>query len=243
MAAPGVPFAAAGDSIGAVNPTMIAPHVIVFCADTDTGYRLTKLLARAERRVTACVRPGADSRLVRPLRCELVVVPPADRDAVAAVFDGAEAPVDVVCMLGGSPQMNSQGNINVIDAAAAHGGVRRFVLLTTIGCGDSEGAVDPFVKAFIGKAIRAKNWAEKRLRASGLPWTIVRPGSMVRRATKGEPILVDNPNVAGYINVFDLGDLVFRVLEADDTLHRVLAAVDSGKAYNVRGEPLVPAEL
>jgi len=222
---------------------MIAPHVILCCADTDTGYRLAKLLRRAERHVLACVRPRADARLLHPMKCEVAVVNPADREAVETLVSEAAGPLDVVCMLGGSPQMNSQGNINVIDAAAARADVRRFVLLTSVGCGDSERAMDPFVRAFVGKAIRAKNWAEARLRASGLPWTIVRPGSMVRRATTGEPILVESPDVAGYINVFDLGDLVFRVLEADDTLHRVLTAVDSGKAYNVTGEPLIPAEL
>jgi nucleoside-diphosphate-sugar epimerase len=224
-------------------PDNTQPPVMIVCADTDTGYRLAQLLRREKRPVIALMRRRADPSLIRKMGCEVVPADPTDREEVQQIFRTHAGPeVEVVCMLGGTPQLNSQGNINVIEACEASG-VRRLIMLTSIGCGDSIAAVDPFVKAFIGKSLRAKNWAETRLRSSALDWTIVRPGGMVRRATRGEPILVDNPNVGGYINVFDLGDAIHQVLHSPSTVRRTYTAVDSARAFDVKGEPLVPAEL
>ncbi len=175
--------------------------------------------------------------------CEVVVADPTDREGVNALFASrVTSDLVVVCMLGGTPQLNTQGNINVIDAASGSG-VSRFVMLTSIGCGDSAETVDPFVKAFIGKALRAKNWAEKQLQATDMDWTIIRPGGTVRRPSKGKPILVDSPKVTGHINVMDLGDAVLEALESPKAVRRVLTAVDSGRAYDISGEPLVRAKL
>ena len=146
-------------------------------------------------------------------------------------------------LLRGTSQLNSQGNINVIDAAE-HAGIKRFVMVTSIGCGDSANAVDEFVRTFIGKALRAKDWAEKQLQATDMDWTIVRPGGMIRRrSTGGAPILVDSPNVTGYLDPSDLGDILFQVLESPRTIRRALTAVNADNAVDVKGEPLVVADL
>ncbi|MGI9329900.1 MAG: NAD(P)-binding oxidoreductase [Gammaproteobacteria bacterium] len=217
--------------------------VLIFCADTDTGYRVSQLLRREDRRVIAVMRERADPVLLVKLKCEVVVADPTDREAVRRLCaDYAADQPAVVSMLGGSPTLNSQGNINVIDAAREFG-LQRFVMLTSIGCGNSAPAVDPFVKAFIGKSIRAKNWAEKHLFATNLDWTVIRPGRMMRRASRGQPVLVDNPNVSGHINVFDLGDLVHQVLSSDQSVRKVFTAVDDARAYDVEGKPLKPAQL
>jgi hypothetical protein len=121
--------------------------------------------------------------------------------------------------------------------------VSRFLLTTSIGCGDSAVVLDPFVKAFAGKSIRAKNWAEKQLRATGLAWTIVRSGGMTMRPGKGGPIIVEDPNVVGYINRTDLGDVVYQVLTSPKSVGRVFAAVDRARAMNLNGDPVVPVEL
>ena len=222
---------------------MNTPPVLIFCADTDTGYRLAQLLRREDRRVLAVVRKRADPVLLVKLKCEIVPGDPTDREDVRRIVrEYADEQPAIVCMLGGTPTLNSQGNISVIDAAKEYG-VRRFVMLTSIGCGDSAAAVDPFVKAFIGKSLRAKNWAEKQLFATDLDWTVIRPGGLMRRASRGQPVLVDNPNVSGHINVFDLGDLVHQALVSDQTVRKVFTAVDDARAYDLQGKPLEPAEL
>jgi nucleoside-diphosphate-sugar epimerase len=224
-------------------PDPTAATLVVFGADSDTGYRLAQLARKAGRAVLGIVSRESERGLVERLGAEALVADPARREDVDDVFRGRDAArLEVVCFIGGTPQLNSQGNINVIDAASA-AGVRRFVLTTSIGCGDSAVVLDPFVKAFAGKSIRAKDWAEKRLRATGMAWTIVRSGGMHGRPSRGSALLVESPWVVGYINRTDLGDLVWQVVESPVSVGRVFAAVDGSKAMNIKGDPLVPAEL
>lgn len=222
---------------------MVPPTIVVFGAESDTGYRLVQLARRDGLAVVAVVRRERDCPLLERLGATARVADSTLRTQVDAVFADLDAgPLAVVCFIGGTPQLNSQGNINVIDAAQ-DAGVRRFVLTTSIGCGDSAVVLDPFVKAFAGKSIRAKDWAEQRLLASGMDWSIVRSGGMTIRPGKGGPVLVDSPHVVGYINRTDLGDAVYRVLVSPGAIHRILAAVDRGKALNINGDPVTPAEL
>lgn len=217
--------------------------LVIFGAESDTGYRLLQLARKADRRVLGVVASARETGLVERMGAEAVVADPAKRDEVDRVFrDRDAATLEVVCFIGGTPQLNSQGNINVIDAASS-AGVRRFILTTSIGCGDSAVVLDPFVKAFAGKSIRAKDWAEKQLRATGMAWTIVRSGGMHGRPSRGTAVLVESPWVVGYINRTDLGDLVWQVVSSPKSAGRVFAAVDGAKAMNIKGEPLVPAEL
>jgi uncharacterized protein YbjT (DUF2867 family) len=221
----------------------MAATTVIFGAESDTGYRLAQLTLRSGRPVLAVVRREGDTGPLHRLGADTILADVTRRDSVDAVFAGRHgAALAVVCFIGGTPQLNSQGNINVIEAAEA-AGVRRLILTTSIGCGDSAVVLDPFVKAFAGKSIRAKDWAEKRLRASGLDWTIIRSGGMTMRPGRGGPILVESSQVVGYINRTDLGDLAYQVLVSDKTGRRVFAAVDRGKAIHINGQPLTPVEL
>ncbi|MBM4197806.1 MAG: SDR family oxidoreductase [Gammaproteobacteria bacterium] len=217
--------------------------VIIFGGDSEPGDRVTmKALAngldvvsvvRGRRATDGPKRNGLATTL-----CE-----PADRDSVERVFaDRRGEGFAVVAILGGSPQVNSQGNIHVINAAAA-AGVRRLVLTTSIGCGDSAAVIDPFVKAVAGRAIRAKEWAENHLRTTDLDWTIVRAGGTTRRPGTGTAILTDSKVVTGYISLTDLGDMLWLALTSPATHGRALAAVDSARAFNIDGSPVRPVEL
>lgn len=225
------------------TPESNPPALVVFGADSDTGYRLVQLARRNEWTVLAVVQGEPERASLERIGAEVVLADPTRRPEVDAVFQGRDVTrLAVVCFIGGSPQLNSQGNINVIDSAGA-AGVSRFLLTTSIGCGDSSVVLDPFVKAFAGKSIRAKNWAEKQLRATGMAWTIVRSGGMTMRPGKGGPILVEDPNVVGYINRTDLGDVVYQALTSPKSVGRVFAAVDRARAMNLNGDPVVPADL
>lgn len=216
---------------------------MVFGAESDTGYRLVQLARRDGHPVVAVIQRDRDRGLLERVGAEPVVASSTKRAQVDAVFFGRDCTqLAVVCFIGGTPQLNSQGNINVIDAAAACG-VPRLILTTSIGCGDSAAVLDPFVKAFAGKSIRAKDWAEKQLRATSMAWTIVRSGGMTIRPGKGGAILVESPHVVGYINRTDLGDVVYQALLSPGSIGRVYSAVDRARAIDINGDPILPATL
>ena len=217
--------------------------IVVLCADCDTGYRLVRLAVKAGLQVIAAIRPyteaeryirmGADVIKIDPLK-------PADYDKLYAGLDPQE--LGVACILGGTPRLNSQGNMNAIDAAA-RAGVSRFLLQTSIGCGDSADAVDEIVKVFTGKALTAKTWAERHLQATALDWTIIRAGGVFRRNFKGGGILLESRTVSGHINPEELGDVILQALLSRKTSHRILAALDADEAHEIDGTPVVAAEI
>lgn len=217
--------------------------LLVFAGEGDPGQELARLAHAAGFRVTlACCAPLPARRTGRRDR-EAIACDATDRRAVDRLFavHGAEQPT-VVAILGGSLRVNAEGNIHLVEAALA-AGARRFILTTSIGCGDSAAAVDPLVRAIAGPALRAKGWAENRLRQSALDWTIVRAGGLVRRRPTGTALLTASNTVSGHITLADLGEMLFLALDSPRTIHRTLAAVDRRQAGTIDGSPLLPVEL
>ena len=92
--------------------------ILIILADTDAGYRLTQLARRSDLEVTAVIRRRADPAALRDLGPTIIAADPTDRSEVAEIFADLDPKgLAVVSLLGGTPGLNSQGNINVIDAA------------------------------------------------------------------------------------------------------------------------------
>jgi nucleoside-diphosphate-sugar epimerase len=62
-----------------------------------------------------------------------------------------------------NPESDGQGNINLIEAAAA-AGVKKFVLVTSVGTGDSKHAPTPEVYNILKPVLLEKEKAEAALR-------------------------------------------------------------------------------
>jgi hypothetical protein len=126
--------------------------------------------------------------------------------------------------------VDGEGNKNVIDATVA-AGVPRFVLVTSLGAGDSAAsapwylgwALDLFMKDYMA----AKTVAEDHLRATELDYTIIRPGWLLT-STKagGTPALVPETNKFSWITRTDLGKLVAASVEDQATFKKTLTAHD-----------------
>ena len=160
--------------------------VLVVGGSRGTGAELVTELAERGHLVTSFSRSatGGDDR-VRALAGDVL-----DADAVAKAVVGQDA---VVVTLGipdnpfkvrltrraSSPlQVRSRGTANVI-AAMRDQGVRRLVVQSTYGIGDTYAQLPLGLKAFFTLAIRPQvkdhERQESAVRTSGLDWTIVRP--------------------------------------------------------------------
>jgi nucleoside-diphosphate-sugar epimerase len=113
---------------------------------------------------------------VEPVLCDLEN---ADDHEVRAALAGAEA---IVFAAGAGPgsgaerkqTMDLGGAVKLIDAAKADG-IRRYLMVSSRGAGDPPppGEGDVF-----GEYLRAKGAADQALEASGLEYTVVRPGGL-----------------------------------------------------------------
>ncbi len=113
---------------------------------------------------------------IEPVLCDLES---ADADTVKAALSGAEA---IVFAAGAGPgsgterkqSMDLGGALKLIDAAKADG-IRRYLMVSSIGAGHPP---PPGEGEVFGDYLRAKAAADQALEASGLEYTVVRPGPL-----------------------------------------------------------------
>ena len=188
--------------------------------------RLTRLLHADGDEVVALIRRPEHSDDVReaggePLVCDLEAASDA---AVVEAVGGADA---VVFAAGAGPgsgsarkeTMDYGGAVKLLAAAEA-AGVGRYVMVSAIRADPDARGDDTFAVY-----LRAKGRADQALAASGLAWTIVRPGS-----------LTDDPGT-GRVT---LGERVERgAIPRDDVAAVLQACLDeprtAGKAFDLVG--------
>jgi putative NADH-flavin reductase len=153
--------------------------VIVFGGTGTIGRLVVQQAVEQDHEVTLLTR---NPSLVGPTdpRVHVVEGDVFDARAIAPVIAGQDA---VVVTLGGGRKggVRARGTAAIIEAMRATG-VRRLVVLSLIGVGDSREQLNFFWKRLMfGLLLRgayADHVEQERLtRASGLDWTIVRPGS------------------------------------------------------------------
>lgn len=143
----------------------------------------------------------------------------------------------VISTIGGLPKDGERadylGNKNLIDVAVK-AGVQKFILISSIGSGNSATALPPQALATLGSVLVEKEQAEKYLVESGLTYTIIRPGGLKSEPATGNGVLTEDPRVAGTIHRADVADLVCRCLNSDRANNKILSAVDRQMMY---GQP------
>lgn len=172
--------------------------------------RLGKLLATRGDRVRGLIRNPDHAEDLRAAGVEPVVLDleAADAQAVADAVRGAHA---VVFAAGAGPgsgearkqTMDRDGAVKLIEAAKANG-IERYVIVSSRGA-DASAQGDGFAAY-----LRAKGEADKAVRASGLEWTIVRPGALTNEPGTGR---VSTASGDGEISRDDVAATLVAVLD------------------------------
>lgn len=153
-----------------------------------------------------------------------------DVDSVAKAFDDMEEVDAVVSTIGGTtanPEADSQGNINIINAAIKKG-VRKFILVTSIGTGDSKDATPEQVYEVLKPVLLEKEKAENLLMESAdkMTFVIIRPGGLKTEEKTGNAVLTEDKTVCGAVTRADVAELVAKALFSDNCNNKVLSCVD-----------------
>lgn len=220
--------------------------VMIFGVTSDSGRELARRLRADGQRVVGVSRGTRDAALLLELGVECRTADARDAAQVQAAFADLGRPAAVVSILAaglhGDPAIESAGNINVIAAAEA-AGAQRFVLVTTVGCGDSYAVAPEMSKKLLAKIIEHKNLAEARLFASGLDWSVVRPGGLTIPQPTGNAILVEGSGTLGMLNRTDLGGLLHQVVRSPAASRKIYAATDRGRVITPAGGEVQAAAL
>lgn len=140
----------------------------------------------------------------------------------------------VISTVGGLPKDGQRadywGNKNLVDAALK-AGVQKFILVSSIGSGNSAVALPPPALETLRPVLIEKAQAEQYLIASGLTYVVVRPGGLKSEPATGNGVLTPDPTIAGTIHREDVARLVCQCLESDQADNQVLSAVDRQMTY------------
>jgi uncharacterized protein YbjT (DUF2867 family) len=212
-------------------PTVVGGlNVLVFGATGKLGTEIIEDLTARGDKVTAFVRDTSDRTKLEPLGVEFVVGDAMDIDSVIAAFNTSDfdAAISSLASMSANPPPDYVGNANVADGAKATG-VQRVILISTVGAGDSKDAAPLLSKLALRKVLPLKTQAEDHLRASGLDYTIIRPGGLPPSGGTGGGILSEDTTTMGFIARADLARLVVGVLDDDRTIGTTLAAIDPAR--------------
>jgi uncharacterized protein YbjT (DUF2867 family) len=209
-----------------------AGPVIVFGGTRATGLDIVRLLRERGEDVTVAVRRTSDTSQLKALGVKTVVADALDPAEVnAALASGSFRAV--VSTLGTSRGDKDRrpdfvGNRNVIDAAKA-AGAQRFVFITVVGTGNSAGTEPLPARSALKDVIALKGQAEDHLRASGLKYTIIRPGGLGNVKGRGKAYLTEDPKAFSYIAREDLAKLAVDALGSEAAANKTFNAYDPSR--------------
>lgn len=208
-------------------------RVLVAGASRGVGRAVVEWLLDEGIAVVALLRAPTTQAELEALGVEVLLADALDAEAVttAVVQSRVEA---VISTIGGLSERGERsdylGNRHLIDAAR-EAGVRRFILVSSIGAGDSVGALAPQVLAALKPALIEKDKAEAHLQQSGLDYTIVRPGGLKSEPATGNAVLTEDGRVSGMIHRADVAALVGACLRSPRAIAKVLSAIDANQQF------------
>ncbi len=207
--------------------------LLIFGANRGVGLELAKLERAAGRPVAAMLRPQSDGSHLQEIGVEILrgdALSPSDIEQALSRLSGPFYTVSTLSGRGEDGRLaDDEGNINVIEAVEADGRARRFMLVTSMGCGDMAPYRSERAIAAFGAVVDAKTLAEDRLRETALDWTILRPGGLLSEPATGNGLLSRNPRIHGFIHRADVALLAFRALRDPATSRQAFAAVDANR--------------
>ncbi len=190
--------------------------VLVAGAHGKTARSLVRMLVEGGHEVRGLVRkeeqlPDVEADGAEPVLCDLESE--TVEGGVGEAVEGCDA---IVFAAGAGPgsgsarkeTMDFGGAAKLVDAAEKRG-VRRYLMLSSMGAGDPEAGSEAMRPYLLAKAR-----ADERLRASGLDYTIVRPGRLTDEGETGRVEAAEHLGRRGEIPREDVARTLATALES-----------------------------
>jgi uncharacterized protein YbjT (DUF2867 family) len=193
--------------------------VLVAGAHGKTARRLVRMLAKDGHEVRGLVRKEEQMPEVEADGAEPVLVDLEVEEVEGGVGEAVEGCDAIVFAAGAGPgsgakrkeTMDYGGAAKLIEAAEKRG-VRRYLMLSSMGAGNPEGgseAMQPY--------LFAKARADERLIKSGLQYTIIRPGGLTNEEGTGRIEAAQTLGRRGQISRDDVARTFAEALEMRNT--------------------------
>jgi uncharacterized protein YbjT (DUF2867 family) len=117
-------------------------------------------------------------------------------------------------------KIDVQGNLALAQAAQA-AGVKRIVVISTIGAGNSRGAMTGIYKLMMLQVIAAKTRMEEAIKKVGIDYTFVRPGGYTEKPlTSDELAIGEGGQITGMVRREQIATFCVNAIENEATKNR-----------------------
>ncbi|MGI9341991.1 MAG: SDR family oxidoreductase [Gammaproteobacteria bacterium] len=209
--------------------SVASADVLVFGGTRGVGLETVRALRASGEAVTVMVRKTSDLTALNEIDGVSTTIGDAMvMEEVSAAFASGEFDA-AVSSLGGTLEtdasVDSVGNIHAIDGAKA-AGVERFILVSSIGAGDSRAGSPKGMLRVLGPVLIEKEKSERHLIDSGLVFTIMRPGVLKDGAATGKGVLTQDTTALGMINRAELARVIVDAIDDEQTFKRIYTAIE-----------------
>jgi len=215
---------------------MVTSYIFLAGASRGVGREIANCLTAQENQVKALLRTEEKRQELEAMGIAVALGDALNIDDVEKAILAEKIDI-VISTIGGVPKDSERadylGNKNLIDAAVK-AGVKKFILISSIGSGNSANAIPPQALETLKPVLIEKEKAEKHLIESGLTYTVIRPGGLKSEPATRNGILTEDPKIAGTIHRADVAQLVCRSINSEKTNNKVLSAIDENMIY---GQP------
>ncbi|MEM7713356.1 MAG: SDR family oxidoreductase [Cyanobacteria bacterium P01_A01_bin.68] len=216
---------------------MVTSYIFLAGASRGVGREIANCLTAQDNQVKALLRTEEKRQELESMGITVALGDALNVDDVEKAILAEEKIDIVISTIGGVPKDSERadylGNKNLIDAAVK-AGVKKFILISSIGSGNSANAIPPQALETLKPVLIEKEKAENHLIESGLTYTVIRPGGLKSEPSTGKGILTEDPKIAGTIHRADVAQLVCRSINSEKTNNKVLSAIDENMIY---GQP------
>lgn len=200
--------------------------LLVLGAAGKTGKAVVEQALSAGHEVTAFLHMPDESTQTA---VRVVVGDARDRESILTAMRGQDAVLDA---LGGhlpfvETTLETDTARNVIEAMTETG-VRRLIVVSTIGEGESGANVHSFYKHFVMPTLlrgvmKDKASMEAEVKASAIDWTIVRPAGLTDGERKGiKVVLPETGEKVRFITRADLAQFMIEQLGSSEYVHQAV---------------------
>lgn len=199
------------------------PWLLFGAGGSGVGAETLKLALAEKRPVIAVVRNAHVAAELEKMGVQVFNGDACNTHIVACACHAAGPDAIVISSMGGS--QDYLAHRTVIDEAEK-AGLRRMILVTSLGCGDSWHFLSLRAKTAFGQAVREKSLAESWLQTSQMEYAILRPGGLLNGDVTGRAQRIQGKECHGFVRRADVAAHIHELANAPGLDNQIYSLIE-----------------